>query len=97
VGSLDPDSHSGVHTGEQKLPTKLLDFLFWGLQASPVAVFFSFFNFWYGSGSSIFSYGGSGFRIPDLDSGFDDLKLKKIYSRKFNFYFLDQKLQFTYP
>ncbi len=28
---------------------------------------------------------------------FDDLKLKKIYSWKFNFYFLDQKLQFTYP
>jgi hypothetical protein len=42
---------------------------------------------------------GSGFRIriPDPDPGFDDLKLKKIYSWKFNFYFLDQKLQFTYP
>ncbi len=41
----------------------------------------------------------SGFwiRIPDPDPGFDDLNLKKIYSRKFNFYFLDQKLQFTYP
>jgi hypothetical protein len=36
-------------------------------------------------------------RIPDLDPGFDDLKLKIIYSWKFNFYFLDQKLQFTYP
>jgi hypothetical protein len=34
-------------------------------------------------------------RIPD--PGFDDLKLEKIYSWKFNFYFLDQKLQFTYP
>jgi hypothetical protein len=32
---------------------------------------------------------------PDPDPGFDDLKLKKIYSWKFNFYFLDQKLQFT--
>ncbi len=28
---------------------------------------------------------------------FYDLKLKKIYSWKFNFYFLDQKLQFPYP
>ena len=36
-------------------------------------------------------------RIPDPDPGFDDLKLKKIYSWKFNFYFLDQKLQFTCP
>ncbi len=36
-------------------------------------------------------------RIPDPDPGFDDLKLKKIYSLKFNFYFLGQKLQFTYP
>jgi hypothetical protein len=36
----------------------------------------------------------SGFRIR-ID--FDDLKLKKNYSWKFNFYFLDQKLQFTYP
>ncbi len=34
---------------------------------------------------------------PDPDPGFDDLKLKKIYSWKFNFYFLDQKLQFIYP
>jgi hypothetical protein len=34
---------------------------------------------------------------PDPDPGFDDQKLKKIYSWKFNFYFLDQKLQFTYP
>jgi hypothetical protein len=34
-------------------------------------------------------------RIPD--PGFDDLKLKKIYSWKFKFYFLDQKLQFAYP
>jgi hypothetical protein len=33
----------------------------------------------------------------DPDPGFDDLKLKKIYSWKFNLYFLDQKLQFTYP
>jgi hypothetical protein len=40
---------------------------------------------------------GSGLRIriPDPDLGFDDLKLKKIYRWKFNFYFLDQKLQFT--
>jgi hypothetical protein len=30
-------------------------------------------------------------RIPDPDPGFDDLKLKKIYSWKFNFYFLDCK------
>ena len=29
--------------------------------------------------------------------GFDDQKLEKIYSWKFNFYFLDQKLPFTYP
>jgi hypothetical protein len=36
-------------------------------------------------------------RIPDPDPGFDDLKLEKIYSWKFNFYCLDQKLQFTYP
>jgi hypothetical protein len=36
-------------------------------------------------------------QIPDPDPGFDDLKFKKIYSGKFNFYFLDQKLQFTYP
>jgi hypothetical protein len=42
-----------------------------------------------------FSNCGSGFRIPD--PGFDDLKLKKNYSWKFNFYFLDQKLPFTYP
>jgi hypothetical protein len=34
-------------------------------------------------------------RIPD--PGFDDLKLRKIYNWKFNFHFLDQKLQFTYP
>ncbi len=35
---------------------------------------------------------GSGFRIriPDPDPGFDDLKLEKTYSWKFNFYFLDQ-------
>ncbi len=33
----------------------------------------------------------SGFRIPDPDPdpGFDDLKYKKMYSWKFNFYFLD--------
>ena len=30
-------------------------------------------------------------RIPDPDPGFDDIKLKKIYSWKFNFYFLDCK------
>jgi hypothetical protein len=36
-------------------------------------------------------------RIPDPDPGFDDLKLKKIYSWKFNFYFLDKKWPFTYP
>jgi hypothetical protein len=35
--------------------------------------------------------------IPDPDPGFDDLKLRKIYSWKFNFYILDQKLQFTNP
>jgi hypothetical protein len=40
---------------------------------------------------------GSQILIPNPDSGFDDLKLKKIYSWKFNLYFLDQKLQFTYP
>jgi hypothetical protein len=33
---------------------------------------------------------------PHPDPGFDYLKLKKIYSWKFNFYFLDRKLQFTY-
>ncbi len=27
----------------------------------------------------------------------DDLEFKKIYSWRFNFYFPDQKLQFTYP
>jgi hypothetical protein len=37
------------------------------------------------------------FLIADPDPGFDDLKLKKIYSWKFNFYFLDQNMQFTYP
>ncbi len=49
--------------------------------------------------SSIFSNCGSGFRIQtrDPDPGFDDLKLKKIYSWKFKCYFLDQKLPFTYP
>jgi hypothetical protein len=35
-------------------------------------------------------YSGSGFRIRDPDPGFDDLKLRKIYSWKLNFYFLDQ-------
>jgi hypothetical protein len=42
---------------------------------------------------------GSGLRIriQDLDPGFDDLKLKKIYSWKFYFYFLDKKLLFIYP
>ncbi len=51
------------------------------------------------SGSRFFYNCGYGFRIriPDPDPGFDDLKLKKIYSRKFNFYFIDQKLPFTYP
>jgi hypothetical protein len=33
-----------------------------------------------------------GIRIPDPDLEFDDLKLKKIYSWKFNFYFLDKKI-----
>ncbi len=37
------------------------------------------------------------FLIADPDPGFDDLKLKKNYSWKFNFYFLDQKLQLTHP
>ncbi len=37
------------------------------------------------------------FLIADPDPGFDDLKLKKNYSWKFNFYFLDQKLPFNYP
>ncbi len=43
------------------------------------------------------------FLIADPDSesgsrpGFGDLKLKKIYNKKFNFDFFDQKLQFTYP
>jgi hypothetical protein len=37
------------------------------------------------------------FLIADPDPRFDDLTLKKIYSWKFNFYFLDQNLQFTYP
>ncbi len=45
----------------------------------------------------IFANCGSGFRIPDPDPRFDDLKLEKIYSWKFNFDFLDQKLLFTYP
>ncbi len=51
------------------------------------------------SGSIIFSNCESGFQIwiPNPDPGFDDLKLEKIDSWKFNFYFLDQKLQFTYP
>ncbi len=40
---------------------------------------------------------GSRIRIPDPDPGFDDLKLKKIYNKKFNFHFFDKKLQFTYP
>ncbi len=37
---------------------------------------------------------GSGFRnrIPDPDPGLKDLKFKQIYSWKFNFYFLEQKL-----
>ncbi len=33
---------------------------------------------------------GSWIRIPDPDPGFGDLKLKKIYNKKFNFYFLDK-------
>jgi hypothetical protein len=33
----------------------------------------------------------------DPDPGFDDLKLTKIYSWKFNFYFPDKKLKFTNP
>jgi hypothetical protein len=36
-------------------------------------------------------------RVGWFNPGFDDLKLKKMYSWKFNFYFLYQKLQFTYP
>jgi hypothetical protein len=32
-----------------------------------------------------------------LDPGFDDLKFKKSTAGRFNFYFFDQKLQFTYP
>jgi hypothetical protein len=32
------------------------------------------------------------FLIADPDPGFDDLKLKKIDSWKFNVYFLDQKI-----
>jgi hypothetical protein len=47
-------------------------------------------HFSQGFGSSIFLIAD-----PDPDPGFDDLTLKKIYSCKFNFYFLDQKLQFT--
>ncbi len=40
---------------------------------------------------------GSGSRIRIPDPGFDDLQLKKITAeKKFNF-FLDQKLQITYP
>jgi hypothetical protein len=39
---------------------------------------------------------GSGSPNRDPDPGFDDLKLKNIYSWKFYFYFLDQKLLFTY-
>jgi hypothetical protein len=34
-----------------------------------------------------FSNCGSGFRIPDPDPGFDDVKLKKIYSWKLIFIF----------
>jgi hypothetical protein len=34
---------------------------------------------------------------PDPDPGFDDLKLKKFSAENFNYYFFDQKLQFTYP
>ena len=37
------------------------------------------------------------FLIADPDPGFGDLKLKKIYNKKFNFYFFDQKLQISYP
>ncbi len=37
------------------------------------------------------------FLIADPDPGFDDLKSKKIYRWKFHLYFLDHKLQFTYP
>jgi hypothetical protein len=35
---------------------------------------------------------GSGSQIPDPDPGLDDLTLKKIYSWKFNFYFLGSKI-----
>jgi hypothetical protein len=40
---------------------------------------------------------GSQIRIPDPDPGFDELKLKKITAEKKINFFLDQKLQFTYP
>ncbi len=48
---------------------------------------------WYGSGSgaSLFYW------IPIRIWGFDDQKLKKIYSWKKITNFLNQKLQFTYP
>ena len=37
------------------------------------------------------------FLIADPDPGFDDLKLKKITAEKKINFFLDQKVQFTYP
>ena len=40
---------------------------------------------------------GSGSRIRIPDPGFYDQKLKKITAEKKNYFFLDQKLQFTYP
>ena len=39
---------------------------------------------------------GTWIRNPDPDPGFNDLKLKKIQLKKNNF-FLDKKLQFTFP
>ncbi len=47
--------------------------------------------FWYGSGSSILGW------IQIRIQGFDEQKLKNMYSFKKNLIFLDQKLQFTYP
>jgi hypothetical protein len=36
-------------------------------------------------------------RIPDPDPGFDDLNLKKIYSWKFNFYFIIKNCNLPTP
>jgi hypothetical protein len=66
----------------------------------------------YGSGSSIFSYCGSGFRIripdpdpgsgsriqiPDPDPRFDDLKLKKLSTRNLIFIFLIKNCNLPIP